>query len=114
MARTDRALAALADGQLRRHLPCTSPISMLARLDDEGDLLSADDRPTLPAPAAPAARESGVRLQMARIACAGATVDVVVCDLSRDPRSEEFTVEVRPPPRLAMLPPPFPPRRAAR
>lgn len=58
----------------------------------EGELLDdargPDDRPTIPAPPPP--RESGVCLRVARIAVSGATVDAVVCDLSRDPRSEEY------------------------
>ena len=62
--------------------------------DDEGldELLAACDRPTIPVPAP---RESGVRLKVSRVAYAAATVDVVLCDLSRDPRSESF-VEVAP------------------
>jgi len=55
-------------------------------LDFQGELL-ASDRPTIPVPAP---RESGVRLKVERVAYAAATVDVVVCDLSRDPRSENF------------------------
>lgn len=51
----------------------------------QGELL-ASDRPTIPVPAP---RESGVRLKVERVAYAAATVDVVVCDLSRDPRSED-------------------------
>jgi hypothetical protein len=54
-------------------------------LDYQGELL-ASDRPTIPVPAP---RESGVRLKVERVAYAAATVDVVVCDLSRDPRSED-------------------------
>lgn len=42
-------------------------------------------RETIPVP-----RESGVRLAVARVTPLGATVDVVVCDLTRDPRSESF------------------------
>ena len=55
-------------------------------LDTEGELL-ASDRPTIPVPLP---GESGVRLKVARVAYAAATVDVVVCDLSRDPRSEDY------------------------
>ena len=51
----------------------------------QGELL-ASDRPTIPVPAP---RESGVRLKVERVAYAAATIDVVVCDLSRDPRSED-------------------------
>jgi hypothetical protein len=54
-------------------------------LEFRGELL-ASDRPTIPVPAP---RESGVRLKVERVAYAAATVDVVVCDLSRDPRSED-------------------------
>jgi hypothetical protein len=54
-------------------------------LEFRGELL-ASDRPTIPVPAP---RESGVRLRVERVAYAAATVDVVVCDLSRDPRSED-------------------------
>jgi hypothetical protein len=55
-------------------------------LEVEGELLACD-RPTIPVPAP---RESGVRLRVARVAYAAATVDVVLCDLSRDPRSESY------------------------
>jgi hypothetical protein len=55
-------------------------------LESWGELL-ASDRPTIPVPAP---RDSGVRLKVERVAYAAATVDVVVCDLSRDPRSESF------------------------
>ncbi len=54
---------------------------------DWDERLAACDRPTIPVPAP---RESGVRLKVARVAYAAATVDVVLCDLSRDPRSESF------------------------
>lgn len=59
-------------------------------LDFEGELLSATDRPTIPVPPP---RESGVRLRVSRksIPLVAATVDIVVCDLSRDPRSEDYT-----------------------
>jgi len=50
--------------------------------------LAACDRPTIPVPPP---RESGVRLKVAQLAIFAATVDVVVCDLSRDPRSESYT-----------------------
>lgn len=55
-------------------------------LEVEGELL-ASDRPTIPVPPP---RESGVRLKVSRVALSAATVDVVVCDLSNDPRSEDF------------------------
>ena len=46
------------------------------------------ERPTIPVPPC---RESGIRLKVTRVPCVAATVDVVVCDLSRDTRSEEFS-----------------------
>jgi hypothetical protein len=49
-----------------------------------------NERPTIPVPAP---RESGVRLRVARVPTGAATVDVVICDLSRDPRSEDFSPE---------------------
>jgi len=54
--------------------------------------LLACERPTIPVPEP---RESGVRLKVSRVAYAAATVDVVLCNLSRDPRSEDF-VETAP------------------
>ena len=45
------------------------------------------ERPTIPVP-----RESGVQLRTLKVAYAAATVDVVLCDLSKDPRSEDFVV----------------------
>ncbi len=53
---------------------------------EEGELL-INERPTIPVPPP---RDSGVRLKVARIPLAAATVDVVVCDLTRDPRSEDY------------------------
>ena len=60
-------------------------------LEDE-ELLSVNDRPTIPVPAP---RESGVRLRVAcvRVPYPAATVDLVMCDLSRDPRSEDYMTE---------------------
>lgn len=55
-------------------------------LEVEGELL-VSERPTIPVPAP---RDSGVRLKVERVATFAATVDVVVCDLSRDPRSEDY------------------------
>jgi hypothetical protein len=52
-----------------------------------GGELTASERPTIPVPEP---RESGVRLQVAQLPIAAATVDVVVCDLTRDPRSESY------------------------
>jgi hypothetical protein len=60
-------------------------------LDFEGELL-ATDRPTIPAPRPD---ESGVQLKVTRVAYAGASVDVVVCDLTRDPRSEDYMPALR-------------------
>ncbi len=61
-------------------------------LELEGELpntcLEPNERPTLPAP-----RESTVRPRVTPLPCSGATVDIVVCDLSRDPRSEDFAPE---------------------
>ena len=54
-------------------------------LEFDGEL--ASERPTIPVPEP---RDSGVRLRVARVAYGVATVDVVVCDLSRDPRSEDY------------------------
>ena len=61
-------------------------------LEFAGELLpetEANERPTIPVPAP---RESGVRLRVARVSAppVSVTVDVVVCDLSRDRRSEEY------------------------
>lgn len=50
--------------------------------------LGSSERPTIPVPPP---RESGVRLKVAQLATFAATVDLVVCDLSRDPRSEDYT-----------------------
>jgi len=47
----------------------------------------ASERPTIPVPEP---RESGVRLKVAQLPISAATVDVVLCDLSRDPRSESY------------------------
>lgn len=57
----------------------------LARMlaQESFDELLASERPTIPAPA-----ESGICLKVTRIPWVSATVDVVTCDLSRDPRSE--------------------------
>jgi hypothetical protein len=63
-------------------------------LDFEGELLTENDRPTIPVPPP---RESGVRLHVSRMSVplVAATVDVVTCDLSRDPRSEEWMPAAR-------------------
>ena len=60
-------------------------------LDVEGELLACD-RPTIPVPEA---RESGVRMAVERVACGAATIDVVTCDLTRDPRSEDYVPGAR-------------------
>lgn len=52
--------------------------------------VSTSERPTIPVPAP---RASGVRLRIERVAWPAATVDAVMCDLSRDPRSEDFAPE---------------------
>ncbi len=57
--------------------------------DLEGfDAIDLDERPTLPAP-----RESGIRLCVEHVEWPAAIVDEVVCDLSRDPRSEDYAPE---------------------
>jgi len=50
-------------------------------------LLHPNDRPTIPVPAP---RDSGIQLRVTRVPVVAATIDVVVCDLSGDPRSESF------------------------
>jgi hypothetical protein len=65
-----------------------------------GGELAASDRPTIPVPPS---RESGVRLKVERVPTFAATVDVVVCDLSRDPRSESY-IPPRAPSRSGMMP----------
>jgi hypothetical protein len=61
-------------------------------LDVEGELLSVNDRPTMPVPPP---RESGVRLRVARVSVplVSATIDIVVCDQTRDPRSEDYVAD---------------------
>ncbi len=61
-------------------------------LDFVGELLSENERPTIPVPPP---RESGVRLRVSRkaVPLVAATVDVVMCDLSRDPRSEDYALD---------------------
>jgi len=57
-------------------------------LDVRGELLAETEngeRPTIPVP-----RESGIQLRTMKVGYAAATVDVVLCDLSRDPRSEDY------------------------
>ena len=63
-------------------------------LDVEGELLSVYDRPTLPVPAP---LESGIQLRVDRrsVPLTAATVDIVICDLSRDPRSEDYAGDDR-------------------
>ena len=52
-----------------------------------GGELQACDRPTIPVPEP---RVSGIRLRVSQISICAASVDVVTCDLSRDPRSESY------------------------
>lgn len=66
---------------------------VIAAEEDDYSHLSINDRPTIPVPAVPSARDSGVRLKIAHVEWPAATVDVVVCDLSRDPRSEDYAPE---------------------
>jgi hypothetical protein len=67
-----------------------APLASMHALEFEGEQL-ASERPTMPVPAP---RESEVRLIVSRIAYSAATVDVVVCDLSRDSRSEDYISRV--------------------
>ena len=57
----------------------------------EGELLDdasrTSERPTIPVPSP---RDSGICLKVTRVPLRGATVDAVVCDLSRAPRSDDF------------------------
>jgi hypothetical protein len=65
---------------------------MLGQLGDpflRRDYEDDDGPPTIPAPAQDV-RESGVRLRVSKVPSGAATVDVVVCDLTRDPRSEAY------------------------
>ena len=56
--------------------------------DLDGEELPATERPTL----VPEPRESGVRLRVARVSVPlpAVTVELVVCDLTRDRRSETY------------------------
>jgi hypothetical protein len=65
---------------------CT-PAAVPSALDLVDDQLPVTDRPTIPVPAP---IESEVRLKVTRVAWVAATVDIVVADLSRDPRSETY------------------------
>ena len=56
---------------------------------EAGELL-ANERPTIPVPAP---LESEIRLRVARVPRAAMTVEVVMCDLTRDPRSESYIPE---------------------
>jgi hypothetical protein len=56
---------------------------------EAGELL-ASERPTIPVPAP---LDSEVRLRVARVARHAVTVEVVMCDLTRDPRSETYIPE---------------------
>ncbi len=74
----------------RRGTTLALPRRMTA-LEVWGEL--ASERPTIPVPPP---RESGVRLKVERLALPAATLDVVVCDLSLDPRSEDYTPPRKP------------------
>ena len=52
--------------------------------------LRPNERPTIPVPPP---LESEVRLRVARVPWPAATVDLVVCDLTRDERSESYIDE---------------------
>ena len=52
-----------------------------------GEEIPLNERPTLPVPAP---RESEVRIRTTRMPWPVATLDLVMCDRSRDPRTEEF------------------------
>ena len=87
--RTNVALLERKRGELREAWIAALGLHRCApmhALDVEGELLSVNDRPTIPVPAP---RESGVRWRVARrsMPVVAATIDIVVCDLSRDPRS---------------------------
>jgi hypothetical protein len=56
---------------------------------ETGELL-ASERPTIPVPAP---LESEIRLRVARVPRAAMTVEVVMCDLTRDRRSESYIPE---------------------
>jgi len=49
--------------------------------------LLPNERPTIPVPAP---LDSEVRLRVTKVSAFAATVDLVVCDLTRDPRSESY------------------------
>lgn len=66
--------------------PDSSDDTVLA--DVEGEGLGIHDRPTVPVPPPPF--ESGVRLGGVVISVVGATLDLVVADMRRDPRSESW------------------------
>lgn len=57
----------------------------LAPVEPQTVRVSVNERPTIPVP-----RASGIRLNKTRIPIPSATIDIVVCDLSRDPRSESY------------------------
>ncbi len=56
---------------------------------EAGELL-ASERPTIPVPAP---LESEIRLRVARVPYPAMTVEVTMCDLTRDPRSESYIPE---------------------
>ena len=49
--------------------------------------LQPNERPTIPVPAP---LESEVRLRVTRVQSFAVTVEIVMCDLTRDPRSESY------------------------
>ena len=53
----------------------------------------------------PESRDSGVRLKVAKVAYGFAMLDVVVCDLTRDPRSESYVARERPDAERGTCPP---------
>jgi hypothetical protein len=60
---------------------------------DDGSLdeVPLNERPTLPVPAP---RGSEVRVRLTRIPWSVATADIVACDRSRDPRSEDYAARM--------------------
>lgn len=75
------------------------------------EALDVHDRPTLPVPAP--AYESGVRLAAVPISVLGATVDLVMADLTRDPRSESWIGAEGNEPKREAYDPELTPRAAA-
>lgn len=67
--------------------PCLQFLAAMSSSQIAGEELPLNERPTLPVPAP---RESEVRIRTTRIPWPVATLDLVMCDRSRDPRSEDF------------------------